>query len=168
MTGSLQIKGNKYYVVARIPDLNGKSRPKWISTGLDVKGSNRREARRVMQRILADLEAQNAVYTTETPFLVWIDQWMEQKKQEVRLNTWESYQFYLEKHIRPYFAPKKLTLSKLTPQHLQDYYNLKLREGQAVNTLKKHGYCQYRLTHSTRKRSCATQQHLKSHNTSAV
>ncbi|MDE7242534.1 MAG: site-specific integrase [Oscillospiraceae bacterium] len=53
-------------------------------------------------------------------------------------NTWESYQVYLEKHIRPYFAPKKLTLSKLNPQHLQDYYNQKLQEGQAVNTLKKH------------------------------
>lgn len=31
-----------------------------------------------------------------------------------------------------------MTLSKLNPQHLQDYYNLKLQEGQAVNTLKKH------------------------------
>ncbi|MDE7262822.1 MAG: site-specific integrase, partial [Oscillospiraceae bacterium] len=54
------------------------------------------------------------------------------------LNTWESYQFYLEKHIRPYFSPKKLTLRKLTPQHLQEYYNAKLRDGQSVCTLKKH------------------------------
>lgn len=138
MTGSLQIKGNKYYVVARMPDENGRSHPKWIATGLEVKSNNKREAKRIMQRILADLEAQNAVYSTETPFLAWIDKWMEQKRQEIRLNTWESYQFYFEKHIRPYFAPKKLTLSKLNPQHLQDYYNLKLQEGQAVNTLKKH------------------------------
>ena len=138
MTGSLQIKGNKYYVVTRMPDENGKSHPKWISTGLEVTGNNRREAKRIMQRILADLEAQNAVYSMEMPFLDWIDKWMEQKRQEVRLNTWESYQFYLEKHIRPYFAPKKLTLRKLTPQHLQDYYNAKLRDGQSVCTLKKH------------------------------
>jgi len=138
MTGSLQTKGNKYYVVARMPDENGRSHPKWISTGLEVTGNNRREAKRIMQRILAELEAQNAIYSTETPFLSWIDKWMEQKKQEVRLNTWESYQFYLEKHIRPYFTPKKLTLRKLTPQHLQDYYNIKLQDGQSVCTLKKH------------------------------
>ena len=138
MTGSLQIKGNKYYVVARVPDENGRSRPKWIATGLEVTGNNRREAKRIMQRILADLDAQNTIYSTETPFLTWIDKWMEQKQQEVRLNTWESYQFYLEKHIRPYFLPKKLTLRKLTPQHLQDYYNAKLRAGQSVRTLKKH------------------------------
>lgn len=125
MTGSLQIKGNKYYVVARMPDENGRSRPKWIATGLEVTSNNKREARRIMQRILADLDTQNAICSTETPFLAWIDKWMEQKKQEVRLNTWESYQFYLEKHIRPYFASKKLTLRKLTPQHLQDYYNIK-------------------------------------------
>lgn len=138
MGGSLQIKGNRYYVVARIPDEDGKSRTKWISTGIKVTGNNLREAKRAMQRILADLEVQNAVYSTETLFLVWIDKWMEQKQQEVRLNTWESYQFYLEKHIRPYFAPKKLTLRKLTSQHLQDYYNEKLRDGQSVCTLKKH------------------------------
>lgn len=69
MTGSLQIKGNKYYVVVRMPDENGRSHPKWISTGLEVTGNNKREAKRIMQRILADLEAQNAVYSTETPFL---------------------------------------------------------------------------------------------------
>ena len=138
MTGSLQIKGNKYYVVARMPDESGRSRPKWISTGLEVTSNNKREAKRIMQRILADLDAQNAIYSTETSFLVWIDKWMEQKQQEIRLNTWESYRFYLEKHIRPYFSTKKLTLRKLTPQHLQDYYNSKLREGQSISTLKKH------------------------------
>ena len=110
MGGSLQIKGNRYYVVDRIPDENGKSHVKWISTGIKVTGNNLREAKRAMQRILADLEVQNTVYSTETPFLVWIDKWMEQKQQEVRLNSWESYQFYLEKHIRPYFTPRKLTL----------------------------------------------------------
>ena len=90
MTGSLQTKGNKYYVVARIPDVTGRSKSKWISTGLDVKGTSRREANRVMQRILADLEAQNAVYSTETPFLVWVDKWMEQKQQGIRLKDRKS------------------------------------------------------------------------------
>lgn len=55
MTGSLRIKGNKYYVVARMPDENGRSRPKWISMGLEVTGNNKREAKRIMQRILVDL-----------------------------------------------------------------------------------------------------------------
>ena len=63
---------------------------------------------------------------------------MDQKRQDIRLNTWECYQFYINKHIRPFFLPRRLTLSKLSPQHLQDYYNLKLKEGQSVNTLKKH------------------------------
>lgn len=106
MTGSLQAKSNMYYVVARMPDDNGRSRPKWISTGLKVAGNNKREAKALMQKILAGLEEQNAVYSAEIPFLTWVDKWMEQKWQEIRLNTWESYQFYLEKHIWPYFGPK--------------------------------------------------------------
>lgn len=64
--------------------------------------------------------------------------WMEQKRQEVRVNTLESYQFYLEKHIRPYLQKLYLSLSKVTPTHLQGYFNLKIKEGQSLSTLKKH------------------------------
>lgn len=61
---------------------------------------------------------------------------MEQEKLEVRLNTWEGYQIYLEKHIRPYFQQLNLSLSKVNAQHIQGYFNLKAKEGQSVSTLK--------------------------------
>ena len=40
MTASLQVKGERFYVVARIPDGTGKTHQKWFSTGLPVKGYN--------------------------------------------------------------------------------------------------------------------------------
>ena len=138
MTGSLQVKGNRYYVVARMPDQNGKTKAKWISTGIETKGNTKREAKQAMQKILSKLEDQKVLYTHETNFVLWIDNWMDQKRLELRLNTWEGYKIYLEKHIRPYFEPRKLTLSKLTPQHIQDYYTLKLKEGLSISTIKKH------------------------------
>lgn len=138
MSGSLQIKGNKYYVVARIRDEYGKPKSKWISTGISVQGNNKREAQKVLRRILVELEQSNATYSRETSFLAWVDKWMEQKKFEVRLNTWEGYKLYLEKHIRPYFTLLNLSLSKINAQHIQDYFNLKAREGQSLSTLKKH------------------------------
>ncbi|NLB37293.1 MAG: site-specific integrase [Clostridiales bacterium] len=63
---------------------------------------------------------------------------MEQKKLEFRLNTWEGYQIYLKKHIRPFFQQLNLSLSKVHAQHIQGYFNLKAKEGQSLSTLKKH------------------------------
>jgi hypothetical protein len=80
-----------------------------------------------MQQILSNIENQQFLYSHETDALLWIDKWMEQKRLELRLNSWEGYKIYLEKHIRPYFESKKLTLSKLSPQHLQDYFKPKIK-----------------------------------------
>ena len=44
MTGSLQIKKDKFYMVLNLTQ-NGKRRQKWISTGYTVKG-NKKKARR--------------------------------------------------------------------------------------------------------------------------
>ena len=41
MTGSLQIKNDKFYMVLNSTE-NGKRKQKWISTGLPVKGNKRK------------------------------------------------------------------------------------------------------------------------------
>ena len=63
---------------------------------------------------------------------------MEIKRSVVRQNTLECYRYYLDKHIKPYFDAKKLTLKAVTAQSIQDYYSLKLSEGQSANTICKH------------------------------
>ena len=50
MTGSLQIKNDKYYLVLNLTQ-QGKRRQKWISTGLPVKG-NKRRAAQLLQKTL--------------------------------------------------------------------------------------------------------------------
>lgn len=42
MTGSLQIKGDKYYAVLNFRDSTGKRVQKWLSLNLPVKGNKRR------------------------------------------------------------------------------------------------------------------------------
>lgn len=126
MTGSLQIRNGKYYVVSRIPDSTGKIKQKWIQTGLP-ETAGKRKAQQSLRRILEELETKKIVYSEDTLFLDWIWKWLDQKKNEVRLNSYEAYELYVTLHIEPYFKPLGLTLNSLTPQHLQDYYNLKLK-----------------------------------------
>ena len=62
MTGSLQIKNNKYYVVLNVyEDNNGKlkRKAKWISTGLTVKG-NKTRAQKILRETLAEYEQREA------------------------------------------------------------------------------------------------------------
>ena len=52
MTGSLQIKGGKYYAVISYKNETGKRKQKWIGANLTVKG-NKRRAEDFLQKVLA-------------------------------------------------------------------------------------------------------------------
>lgn len=138
VTGSLQIKSGTYYAVVRVPDAIGRHKQKWISTGIKVNGNNKRQANARLREIIVELEKQKTVYSSSTLFIDWIDSWMEQKRNEVRLNTYESYELYLDAHIIPFFKPLKLKLVAVTPQHVQDYYNTKKKAGLSADTIIKH------------------------------
>lgn len=119
MTGSLQIKNGKYYAVIRIPDEFGIERQKWVSTGITEAGNNKRDANRRLREILVEMEQKKITYSTDILFVDWINTWMEQKENEIRLNTWEGYQLYVEKHIVPFFSPLKLTVQSIMAQHFR-------------------------------------------------
>jgi integrase len=138
MTGSLQVKKGIFYAVVRIPDDMGIEHQKWISTGLKADGNNKREANQRCREILTDLEQKKITYSTDIMFIDWLNLWMEQKEHEVRLITWECYQLYIQTHIVPFFKPLKLTLQSINAQHIQNYYNKKLKAGQSANSVKKH------------------------------
>ena len=115
VTGSLQTKSGMYYAVLRIPDDKGKIKQKWISTDIKANGNNKRQANARFREILVENEQQKIVYSADILFLDWIEKWMEQKKNEVRLITYEGYESYLEAHIIPFFRSLKLTLKTVTP-----------------------------------------------------
>ena len=54
MTGSLQVKNGKYYMVLNSAE-NGKRKQKWISTGLTEKG-NKRKAEQMLREKLTEEE----------------------------------------------------------------------------------------------------------------
>ena len=52
MTGSLQTKNEKFYIVLN-DTVNGKRKQRWIATGLSVKG-NKRKAKQMLREKLAE------------------------------------------------------------------------------------------------------------------
>lgn len=143
MTGSLTAKHGKYFVVVRVPDGAGGTKTKWIPTGISSEGNNKRKAQQRRIEILAELEETKDLVSSDMLFVDWLEEWMQVKESAVRqnklrLNTFESYRLYIDKHIAPFFRQKGLTVKSITAKDIQAYYDTKAAEGQSANSIIKH------------------------------
>lgn len=134
MTGSLQIKNNKYYIVINYYDENNKRKLKWIKTDLPVK-NNKRKAEELLKETLVKYNDCKINYS-DISFIDFMDNWFESKKDSLRPCTYERYYGQFKKHIKPFF--KNISLQELSPVHIQNYYNKKIKEGLSGNTVLKH------------------------------
>lgn len=143
MTGSLTSKHGKYFVVVRVPDGAGGTKTKWINTGIPTEGNNKRKAQQRRIEILAELEETKDLVSSDMLFVDWLEEWMKIKESAVRqnklrLNTFESYRLYIDKHIAPFFRQKGLTVKGITAKDIQAYYDAKSAEGQSANSIIHH------------------------------
>jgi len=138
------VKGNicddkgTWVVRARVYDPishNYKQRAK--TTGYKVKDNTKRKAEQMMRDILFqwEQEANAEVFTSDPLFSVYIEKWLSKKSFSLKESSTNSYRYYIDKHILPYFAHVKVR--EITMQALQHYYSLILKE-QKVKTVKKH------------------------------
>ncbi len=142
MTGSLQVKNNKYYIVLNIYE-NGKRKMKWIHTGLPVKG-NKTKAQKMLRDMLYELEHDSAEKEAENhasqepdrvpiPFVEAVRKWYAAKTEDfehpIDEVTKQGYQVLMKRHIIPYFEAKGYMLSEITKDNLQAFINEKARNG---------------------------------------
>ena len=136
MTGSLQIKNNKYYVVLNTYE-DGKRKPKWISTELPAKG-NKTRAQKMLRDYLDKYEEEEKLLADRKPevnilFVEAIKRWYAEKSADIEHPldevTKQGYESLMQRHICPYFSEKGYMLQDVTRKELQDYVNLLSRSG---------------------------------------
>lgn len=137
MTGSLQTKADKYYAVLNFRDSNGKRVQKWIPLNMPVKG-NKRRAEAALNELLAQYQGLNSIEPINTLLSKHIAKWVEHDRSHITVTTYNQYINMLNLHIAPYFDPRGITVGKVTPGDLEDYYNTKVAEGLSPNTVIKH------------------------------
>ena len=143
MTGSVQVKNNKLYVVLSYKIENGEHKTKWVGTGLQAK-NNKKAAVAMIPDIINQYIGLE--YNPDKHlFLDEIDKWLERQKGQVRQSTHEAYEICINAHIKPYFEKMGLDIKDLSTKHLMDYYDFKFRKGRAdgkggldPQTIKKH------------------------------
>ncbi len=137
MTGSLQIKNDKFYAVLNFRNQDGKRVQKWISLDLPVKG-NKRKAEAMLNQLLIDYQGIESVEPMNTLLSKHIAAWIEANRPNIEVTTYNQYVNMLNLHIAPYFDQRRITLNKVTAGDLEDYYTAKIAEGLSPNTLIKH------------------------------
>lgn len=144
ITGSIQEKNGRYHMVINMPTEDGKTKPKWESTGLKTRG-NKKVAQKMLDDRLAELNKYNVPYSKIT-VSEYFKGWLSLIQREVRPNTYRSYEGNMLNHIIPYFEKHKVLLQELKPYHLENYYSSllqadsKLKDGGALSpmTIKHH------------------------------
>ena len=127
MTGSLQIKNNKYYAVINLY-IDGKRKQKWICTDLDVKG-NKTRAEKFLREQIATFECKENVIKSDVLFSDYVKKWLEQVENSVDGITFQGYEQLANSHIIPYFKEKNIRLQDVKKETLQAYIDEKSKSG---------------------------------------
>lgn len=124
ITGSLQIKNGKYYAVINLKDVNGKRKPKWIATGLDIKG-NKRKAEQILRDKIQEYELNENIIPTDILFSDYVVYWLNLIEKKVDIITHQGYKSVAVAHIIPYFKEKGVKLSNIKRNDIQEYIDIK-------------------------------------------
>ena len=123
MTGSLQVKNGKIYMVLNCKE-HGKRKQKWLPTGLPERG-NKRRAEQLLRETLRQYEQQSGLIPSDVTFAAYIRHWLDQVKRRVDPVTYQGYETLAQRHVIPYFEESGVKLTALTRQQLQVYLDEK-------------------------------------------
>lgn len=140
MTGSIQEKTNKsgkayYYICLSYKDpISQAWKRKWVSTGLKVK-NNKRKAEAMVEAVIEanrhlefSPESVNPSIDQDILLSDYIDLWLEGKKGDLQVSTYEGYE-YRAAHIKRYFDPLKYKVRDLSSRIVDQYLKHELAYG---------------------------------------
>ena len=148
VAGHLREKRGIYHMILSYTNENGERVTPTKSTGLPVKGNKKRaeamlnDWRKSEEIALKKRKANGSLKkldpNQEILFTKFMLDWLEMMKNSVEVTTYASYAQVIKSKINPYFDARfpTLTLSQITPKHIQDYYTWEMTENDvSANTV---------------------------------
>lgn len=135
VAGHLHEKNGYYYIILNLTDSVGKRKPKWISTGLTIKGNKKRAEQMLMEE---RRKYANAKAGDDVLFADFMEQWLEIVKSTVSIPTYSSYVNAVKSIIAPYFRKKKILLRDLQAHDIQMFYQEQLQRVKAASVIHYH------------------------------
>ncbi|GAI85399.1 unnamed protein product, partial [marine sediment metagenome] len=118
-------KGSSNYTIVLqlgLDPVSGKRRQRWIAAG-----TTKREAEAKLAELLHEQTQGTLTKPNKLTIGEYLDQWLRDYQPRIAPNTAQTYEFFIERHIKP--AIGQIPLTSLTPTHLQRLYSDKLSAG---------------------------------------
>lgn len=166
ITGRLTEKNGKWYAIINLYTPEGKRKEKWQSLDLEAKRGSKTEANYRLSELLAKYNT-GEIYLMDTMTRAeqerariagmqvqdYVQEWLDQYRNNISVLTYATYKNMVEAKIVPYFSQKKLTLSDLTGDDLNDYYNYLLGSGlKGITVQKQHALLHLAFKHAVKRR----------------
>ena len=138
VTGSLQIKNNKYQAVLSYKQ-NNKWKTKWVSTKVSAVKGNKKLANAKLEEIRLKFQEEinsESIDDEKLQFIDYMKKWLKMIKSSVEETTYIGYEGVINGRMTDYFGNKDITLQDIKPKHIQDFYSYLLEEGLSGNTIK--------------------------------
>lgn len=127
MTGSLQVKNGKFYMIINDRE-NGKRKQKWIATGLDVRG-NKRRAEQLLRETLLEYERTPKRPKCDLLFSDYIRSRLKVAERRVDSVTFQGYQLMANAQVIPFFENTAVRLVDVDRECLQRFFDEKASSG---------------------------------------
>lgn len=120
MTGSIQPKNGRLYMVIYSKDVTGEDIRKWYKTGLPEKG-NKKKAEAMLEKWLREHQDCD-ISRGDLLFADYLEEWLERTKPTLEPSTIRGYNEKLKNYIFPYFRQRKIKLINLKVRDLEPFY----------------------------------------------
>lgn len=149
VAGHLQEKNGLYYMVVSFPDVAGKRKTKWFSTGLPIKG-NKKKAEKMLMDLRKEYVPKEKPLEQTILFSDFMLQWLEIVKPTIAITTYSSYCNMVTGVIVPYFKEKGITLGALKATDIQAFYMDQLKRVSASSVIHYHANIHKALKYATK------------------
>lgn len=126
-------RGNNEGTIYKLP--SGSWRVQIYINGqrLGKTRKSKKEAQKWLRDTLEKIDQGYTGHGANTPFEVFIDEWLSSKSSAIKKTTWNLYECVIRNHIKP--ALGKFGLSDLSPQKIQSFYRSKEQSGVGDRTI---------------------------------
>lgn len=127
VAGHLRKQNGYFQMILSYKDSTGKRRTKSISTGLPVKG-NQKRAEAMLLEMRKNFNPEDAMTDKNTPFHKLLDKWLKDHMKSIDAETYALYSYNIKTFIKPYFEKLKVRICDFRTSDIESYYNYEKSE----------------------------------------
>ncbi|WP_252187586.1 N-terminal phage integrase SAM-like domain-containing protein [Anaeromonas gelatinilytica] len=134
VAGHLRKQNGYFQMILSYKYGDGKRRTKSISTGLQIKG-NQKRAEAMLLEPRKNFNSEDAMTDKNTPFHKFLEKWLKDKMKSLDAETFALYSYNVKIFIKPYFEKSKIRICDLKTSDIESYYNHEKSENRATKTV---------------------------------